>query len=350
MVLYVCYLGLKHRSLTLFTCANPAIEESGFIGESKSEILRRLGQTPESRPFIASSLLLEESLSHHARMDRALHFMRDRGLSFPVVLKPDAGERGSGVAVLRSEAEMEDYLCALPNSDVIIQEHLAGLEFGVFYFRYPQSERGEILSITSKLFPSVTGNGKSTLENLILKDDRAVCMARSYFDAQRDQLWDVPPKGESVQLIEIGTHCLGSIFLDGIEIKTAEMEGAIDHLAKGFDGFYFGRFDIRTPSMTDFQQGQNFKVVELNGVTSEATSIYDPKNTLFAAYRVLFNQWRLAFEIGAQNRARGVKPASMLRLARLIVEKWHKNGERSGANLRPIRAEADSASKLATEI
>ena len=29
------------------------------------------------------------------------------------------------------------------------------------------------------------------------------------------------------------------------------------------------------------------KVVELNGVTSEATSIYDPKNSLFVAYRVL---------------------------------------------------------------
>jgi hypothetical protein len=245
---------------------------------------------------------------------------------------------------------MEAYLLASPNVDVIIQEHVTGVEFGVFYFRYPRCEHGEIFSITRKLFPSVTGDGRSTLENLILQDDRAVCMARAYFEARRDQLWDIPAKGEPVQLIEIGTHCLGSIFLDGIEIKTAEMERAIDHLAKAFDGFYFGRFDIRTPLLSDFQQGKNFKVVELNGVTSEATSIYDPKNTLFAAYRVLFDQWRIAFEIGAQNRARGAEPARLLALARRVVEKWRKNGERSGANLRPISIEAGPVSKFAEEV
>jgi hypothetical protein len=283
-------------------------------------------------------------------MDRSLQFMRDHGLSFPVVLKPDAGERGSGVTVTRSVAEMEDYLRAAAKTDVIVQEHVAGLEFGVFYFRYPESERGEIFSITRKLFPSVTGDGESTLEHLILIDNRAVCMARTYLGSKRDRLWDVPVKGESVQLIEIGTHCLGSIFLDGIEIKTAEMERAIDDLAKGFEGFYFGRFDIRTPSLTDFQQGKNFKVIELNGVTSEATSIYDPKNSLFAAYRVLFDQWRIAFEIGAQNRMRGVNSASVPRLARLIVEKWRENSERSGADLRPINIEADAASKFAEEV
>ncbi|MEP6913699.1 MAG: VTT domain-containing protein [bacterium] len=350
VVLHLGYLGLKHRSLTLFTCANPAIEEGGFVGESKSQILQGLGQAPDAGPLIASWGLLEKSLSPHTRIDRALQFMRGRGLSFPVVLKPDAGERGSGVAVLRSEGEMEDYLLASPNVDVMIQEHVAGLEFGVFYFRYPQCEHGEIFSITRKLFPSLTGDGESTLENLILKDDRAVCMARAYFDARRDDLLDIPATGESVQLIEIGTHCLGSIFLDGIEIKTAELERAIDHLAKAFDGFYFGRFDIRTPSLTDFQHGKNFKVVELNGVTSEATSIYDPKNTLFAAYRVLFDQWRIAFEIGAQNRARGAEPARLLTLARRIVEKWRKQSERSGANLRPINIEAGRVSKFAEEV
>src|SRR6266576_1024077 len=94
VVLYLCYLGLKHRSLTLFTCSNPAIEEGGFVGESKSQILKGLGQTSDTRSLIASWGLLENSSSPHARMDRALQFMRKGGLSFPVVLKPDVGERG----------------------------------------------------------------------------------------------------------------------------------------------------------------------------------------------------------------------------------------------------------------
>ncbi len=350
VILYVAYLGLKHRSATLFTCANPAIEEGGFIGESKSRILQSLAQTSDSRTFIASSTQLESALSHHARLESAREFMRDHALSFPVVLKPDAGERGTGVSVIRSDGELNDYLHASSSSDVIIQEYAAGLEFGVFYYRYPESQRGHILSITKKLFPSVIGDGESTLEKLILKDNRAVCMARAYFEALNGRLWDIPGKGESVQLIEIGTHCRGSIFLDGIEIKTDEMEAAIDCLAQSFEGFYFGRFDIRTPSLADFQQGRNFKVVELNAVTSEATHIYDSRNSLFAAYRVLFHQWRVAFEIGAQNRKQGATPASLIKLASLVVQKWRRSGERSGPVPRPIDRETDSASQLATEI
>jgi hypothetical protein len=350
VVLYVAYLGLKHRRPTLFTCANPTIEEGGFIGESKSKILQGLAQTPDSRTFIASSSLLESALSHHARLEDAREFMRDHALSFPVVLKPDAGERGSGVSVIRSEAELNNYLHASLDANVIIQEYAAGLEFGIFYYRYPESQRGHIFSITRKLFPAVIGDGASTLEKLILKDDRAVCMARAYFNAQQDRLWDIPEKGESMQLIEIGTHCRGSIFRDGREIKTEGMENAIDRLARGFNGFYFGRFDIRTPSLCDFQQGKNFRVIELNGVTSEATNIYDPRNSLATAYRVLFHQWRIAFEIGAQNRKQGATPASLRKLASLILQKWRTSGERFAGELRPIRKEADSASQLAHEL
>lgn len=350
VVLYIVYRGLRHRSLTLFTCANPAISEGGFIGESKIAILNGLSQKPETRDFVARALLLESSWPEDLRLERARQFMVEQSPGFPVVLKPDAGERGSGVAVIRSEREMIDYLGAAQSADIIIQEHVPGLEFGVFYWRYPESDRGQIFSITRKLFPMLVGDGVSTLEELILKDDRAVCMARVYFEAQRERLWEIPASGEQVQLIEIGTHCRGSIFLDGIEIRTAALETALDQLAKSFTGFYFGRFDIRAPSLAEFQEGRSFKVVELNGVTSEATHIYDPRNSLLAAYRVLFTQWRIAFEIGAQNRKRGTAPASLFKLAGLLFEKWRKDSERSARDLRPIDCEADSASPLVTEV
>ncbi|HKZ01038.1 MAG TPA: hypothetical protein VJ180_02305, partial [Pyrinomonadaceae bacterium] len=89
---------------------------------------------------------------------------------------------------------------------------------------------------------------------------------------------------------------------------------------------------------------------ELNGVTSEATSIYDPQNSPFAAYRVLFTQWRIAFEIGAENRRLGAKPASLLQLGRLVLEKWLRSGERSGADPRPIDMGPKNASELANEV
>ena len=114
-----------------------------------------------------------------------------------------------------------------------------------------------------------------------------------------------------MQLVEIGTHCRGAIFLDGGETITPALEERVDQIAKTFDGFFFGRFDIRVPSREDLMAGRNIKIVELNGVTSEATHIYDPKLSVFDAYRTLFRQWRIAFEIGNLNRALGINPASV---------------------------------------
>lgn len=159
-------------------------------------------------------------------------------------------------------------------------------------------------------------------------------MARAYFDAQLDRLFDVPRAGERIRLIEVGTHCRGSIFLDGSELITAELESAVDQIARGFDGFFFGRFDIRTPCLADFQLGRNFKIVELNGVTSEATNVYDPKNSLISAYKTLFKQWRIAFEIGAENRRRGNLPASVWILMSLVFKKWRSEDERFRRNIR----------------
>lgn len=326
VVLYVAYLALKHRSLTVFTIANPAMPESGFINESKIDILKGLG---EANGFVARAALIEASLDENGRCERAREFMLTNNLEFPVVLKPNAGQRGSGVAVVRSDDELEDYL-RRAEVDTVIQEYVPGLEFGVFYYRYPEADRGGIFAITDKRFPSVTGNGRSTLEQLILRDERAVCMARFYLKKHEDRLWEVPEDGKRVQLVELGTHCRGSLFLDGGALKTPKLEEAIDQISRGYEGFYFGRYDIRTPSVEDFTEGRNFKIIELNGVTSEATSIYDPRNSLLSAYRVLFEQWRVAFEIGEQNRKRGFRPTSITRLINLLVE--YRNSAESHLN------------------
>lgn len=316
VICYVGWLALKWRSLTLFTAANPAIVGGGFIGESKIEILRGLAHADG---FVAQAALIEAALDAEARISQAASFMTERGLGFPVALKPDQGQRGAGVAIARTRAELTDYLRSAA-SDTIIQEYAPGLEFGVFYYRLPGEARGRIFSITEKRMPAVYGDGVSTLEQLILKDERAVCMADFHLNQHRARLWETPSQGERVQLVELGTHCRGAIFLDGGWVKTPALEDEFDRISQGFDGFYFGRYDVRTPSVDDFKQGRNFKIVELNGVTSEATNIYDPKNNLFAAYKILFEQWRIAFEIGARNRQRGAEPAPISALVKLIIE------------------------------
>jgi hypothetical protein len=181
----------------------------------------------------------------------------------------------------------------------------------------PDEERGRIFSVTEKRMPEVVGDGKHSLEQLVLRDARAVAMAGYYLRANEGRLEDVPEKGERVRLVEIGTHCRGAIFLDGSWVLTPELEEAVDRMSRGYPGFFFGRYDLRAGSVEELQRGR-FKVIELNGVTSEATHIYDPRVGLFRAYRVLFEQWRLAFEIGARNRAAGHRPASPLDLLRSL--------------------------------
>jgi hypothetical protein len=106
--------------------------------------------------------------------------------------------------------------------------------------------------------------------------------------------------------------------LDGTALLTPALESAIDRVSKRFDGYFFGRYDIRTANTEAFRRGEAFQVIELNGVTSEATSIYDPRYSVIDAYRTLFEQWRIAFEIGAQNIARGAQPLGLADLWRLI--------------------------------
>ena len=302
VVVYLLWLALKHRNLTIFTAANPAMPASGFVGESKSEILHGLRDANE---FIARYKLIHPQNTLTKKLTQANQFIAEQQLTFPIIFKPDAGQRGAGVRVLRSSDKLQSALSEMTNAH-ILQEYVAGCEFGVFYFRFPGETHGRIFSITDKRFPAVTGDGKATLEQLVCHDERAVCMAATYGKRHRARWQEIIPANESITLAELGSHCRGAIFLDGMQYLTPALTEAIEHISQSYEGFYFGRYDIRAASIEAFQLGA-FKVIELNGVTAEATHIYDPRYRVWQAYRVLFEQWRTAFAIGAANQMRGAQ-------------------------------------------
>ena len=125
------------------------------------------------------------------------------------------------------------------------------------------------------------------------------------------RLHEIPASGETVPLTDLGTHCRGALFLDAAEHITPELTAEIDRISHSFPGFHFGRYDLRAPNVEDFRAGRDLKILELNGVTSEATHIYDPKHGLLHAYRTLREQWTHCFEIGAKNAALGHAPSSI---------------------------------------
>lgn len=79
-----------------------------------------------------------------------------------------------------------------------------------------------------------------------------------------------------------------------------------------------GRFDLRFESEDDLRAGRNFGIIELNGTSGESTNMYDPAKSVVWAWRVLFGQWRLLFELGAWRRSQGVKTWTLRMLFRSL--------------------------------
>ena len=313
IVPYLLWLGLRRKSLTLFTVTNPGIRAGGgLVGESKSEILTGLRASGDA---VATWFLLPAQPVND-RMAALRTFMTDHELTYPIVLKPDVGERGSGVIIARNAA-MTERAIAEQTGPLIVQAYVPGIEFGVFYCRQPSAEYGFIFAITEKRSVSVVGDGRRTLEELILADDRAVCMARYFLDTFSERLDERPAAGQRIILSELGTHSRGALFLDGRALRTRALELEIERISRSLSGFHFGRYDVRAASIEEFMAGR-FKVIELNGLTSEATSMYDPAHSVWFGWRTLRRQWRIAFDIASEHRANGIRPLGLRDTWRLV--------------------------------
>ncbi len=307
---WIAWLAIRHRGITTPTAANPALPHGGFVGESKAEILGRL-----PGEWIQPSFLVRPGDVTARRTALADH-AREQGWSLPLVLKPDEGQRGVGVKLAGDWEAVLSYLGSNPRAVLVQPYHPGPLEAGIFYYRMPGEAQGRIFSVTDKRFPEVVGDGHSTLEALILRDPRLRMQAGVFARRHADRLEQVPAALERVSLAVAGNHCQGTMFLEGARLRTPELARTIDEIARAYAGFHFGRFDVRYASPAELMQGRGFKIVELNGITSESTNIYDPSFGLFAAYRTLARQWALAFRIGADNRRRGHAVSSITQLRR----------------------------------
>jgi hypothetical protein len=249
--------------------------------------------------------------SAKARLVSLREICARRSISYPFILKPDLGQRGVGIKLIRSESQAAAYLKET-SAPLLVQRFAAGPhEVGIFYYRFPNESRGRIFAITEKAFPVITGDGKSTITELIWRDDRARFMAEKYLQRLGACQNHVLANGEMQPLVHAGNHAQGCIFRDGMRLNTPALEERIDEISRRVSGFFIGRYDIRFAGEDDLRAGKNFQIIELNGAAAEATSIYDARNSLWSAYRTLFRQWDFVFAIGAENRRRGYAPMTI---------------------------------------
>src|SRR5690606_13780773 len=120
---YWIWNSLKSGSFSYFCKVNPGMEFGGFLDYSKYKILQ---QIPEGFKPKTQFISTKSELSY----------------SFPFVVKPDFGERGKNVEVIRAREDWEKYPL---DKNLIIQEFVdLPMEFGIFYAKLPREKKGRI--------------------------------------------------------------------------------------------------------------------------------------------------------------------------------------------------------------
>lgn len=289
---YWAWLSLKARSLFFFSTANPTIAHSGFLLESKQQIYDLLpeGVYPKTLYFRKGE-----------RIEEVRRRMAERGFMFPLMAKPDVGQRGMGVELLKDECGLLLYTLR-SKVDFLLQEYIDyPLEIGVFYYRMPGERRGTITGVVGKEFLTITGDGESTVEALLRQDDRYVLQLPALRRMVGHRLQMIPAKGEVLELAPYGNHSRGAKFLDHSHRVTPGVEAVIDEVCRRIPGFHFGRLDIRCQSWASLEAGEAFSIIELNGAGSEPTHIYDPGHSLFFAWKEIKRHLDILYKVSRAN-------------------------------------------------
>lgn len=220
-------------------------------------------------------------------------FVAEHG--YPVILKSDVGCVGKGICKLTSADDVEKK-APLLLGDYILQKFTAlPDEYGVFFIRKNGVPR--ITGINKKHFPNVEGNGKDSILQLAKKHERYSHHWHSFL--QNIDVDRIPVKGEVVRLSFIGSHTLGCKFTDDTHLITPELEKSVFTFFSDQLGYNFGRFDVKTESEEAFKRGE-FVVIEVNGVASLPTHMFDPKFSVMQAYKIFFQHAKYLAEIARE--------------------------------------------------
>lgn len=290
--LYWFWLCIRARSFFFFNAANPTIKNGGFLLESKKDIYDLIPQEYYPKTVFFYAHTSQKEIRQQLEISKLL---------FPLIGKPDIGMRGLAVKKLDNLA---DVLAYAQHSKVnfLLQEFVAlEQEVGIFYYRYPNKQKGCITGIVGKEFLSVTGNGVSTIEELLQQDKRSILQLKTLSETFGVELLQVLPANEKYLMVPYGNHCRGAKFLDVTDLADDELIAAIDEICKQIPGFYFGRMDIRYHTWEELKQGKNFSIIELNGAGSEPTHMYDPKHSVFFAWKEIIRHWNILLRVSMLN-------------------------------------------------
>lgn len=312
-VLFWLWFALRARRLFFFSAVNPSIESGGMMGESKINIMRHL---PEE--YLPVTVFVPKGTS----WEETLAAVKARDLSYPLIAKPNVGERGFRVVKIENEALLKEYHASSP-WDFLIQEFVGlPLEVSIMYHRFPGSVQGAVTSICLKEYLHVTGNGHATVRDLMESDTRAGLQVARFEVEFPALLKKIPAAGERLLLEPIGNHCRGTKFMDGNHLIDPELTAVFDRISQEMEGIYYGRFDMKCQSVEEIGRGKGFKILEFNGVAGDPAHIYDPGIPIWKKYRDIYRHWEIMYRIYLVQRNNGVEAMDLKTARRTWRSYW----------------------------
>jgi hypothetical protein len=291
------WYALKARHFWYFTPVNPTLIFAGFEGGSKMEMYDQLPAW--CKPI---TLLIDPSEPFHVVKEK----MKDVHLHFPVAVKPDSGMQGVLFRVIRDDDQLAIYHANVGEAYILQTFVDLPFEFSVFHIRYPGESKGIITGLIVKDYLHVTGDGKSTLNQLVMSNSKTASRATEMEKKHADNWLTVIPRGEKYFLSLAGNHTHGARFINLNHEIDQRLCDVFDRISNEAGQFYFGRYDIKCTSLEDLKNGKNILILEYNGAGAAITHVFDRNMSYLAALKEIVRHWRHLYRIGKINHKKGV--------------------------------------------
>lgn len=306
---YFIFKGILKKHIFFFTNVNKNMDEfGGLFFDSKMEVDNWIPQ--KYKPV--SILVKKQDI---------LSFQLPNTLSFPVIIKPNSGERGRAVMKINSNSELNESL-RLYDENILVQEYIDYRnEYGVFISWIPEANQYKVLSLTEKKLFSVIGNGISTINDLILDQERGIVFYNELISITELDIYSIPDKGQELIIHTQGNHCKGTQFINSNNKITEGIQLTFNKLLKDIQVFEYGRFDIKVLDFEGLETLENFKIIEFNGIAAEPTIVYDQSVGYFKALKTFIEHWTYLVKISNYHKNNGLRPINSLSIVKKILNR-----------------------------
>jgi hypothetical protein len=290
---------LRSGAVWFFTPSNPKLTFGGMEGEPKREMYDLL---PKHLYPTTINILPTQSTAE------LIAAINEAGIVYPFVVKPEVGGQGILFRKIDSEKELLHYHSLMEFEYIVQSMILYKMEVSVFHIRHPKEQKGIVTGFLHKIPLQVIGDGKSSLQELILAHPKAHKFAKDMFVKHADNLKNIIVADEKYLLSYAANHNRGALFIDLKNEIDEKLVSVFDALSIEINDFFYGRYDIMCNSIEDLKAGKNYSILEYNGCGAEPNHFYDTGYTLRAAHKEILKHWKYMYEISKYNASQGIKP------------------------------------------